>query len=178
MKAQLADEIIPVEVSHAVKAPSDGSVVYRALTVQCDEGPRQSSFEVLQSLKPALPDGRHITAGNASQLSDGEAALVLMDASLAAQRELEPLGLFRGAVVTGCAPEKMDIRPVLAIPKQLNRFGLATEKIDLWGINEAFASQLLACTDALGIPIDRLNVNGGAIANGHDRRPLSWPCPA
>ncbi|KSV75984.1 hypothetical protein N185_16180 [Sinorhizobium sp. GW3] len=167
LKAQLQDEIVPVEVSHAVKSALDGSVAYRTVTVRSDEGPRESDIDVLGSLRPVLPDGRHVTAGNASQLSDGAAALVLMDASIAAQKGLKPLGLFRGVAVSGCPPEKMGIGPILAIPKLLRRFGLTIDDIDLWEINEAFASQLLACTDALGIPHERLNVNGGAIAIGH-----------
>lgn len=167
LSACLEEEIVPIEVSQAIKDPSNGQVVYRTIKVHRDEGPRQSSVQVLESLKPALPDGRHITAGNASQLSDGAAALVMMDASLAVRKGLKPLGLFRGVAVAGCAPEEMGIGPIVAIPKLLRRFGLTVDDIDLWEINEAFASQLLACVDALAIPIDRLNVSGGAIAIGH-----------
>lgn len=167
LSACLEEEIVPIEVSQAIKDPSNGQVAYRTIKVHTDEGPRHSSVQVLESLKPVLPDGRHITAGNASQLSDGAAALVMMDASLAVRKGLKPLGLFRGAVVAGCAPEEMGIGPIVAIPKLLRRFGLTVDDIDLWEINEAFASQLLACVDALAIPFDRLNVSGGAIAIGH-----------
>ncbi|MFK0278510.1 thiolase family protein [Ensifer sp. NPDC090286] len=167
LAASLESEIVPIEVSQAIKDPKDGEVSYRATLAHTDEGPRQSSLEVLRSLKPVLSEGHHVTAGNASQLSDGASAMVLMDASRAVQRGLKPIGLFRGIAVAGCPPEEMGIGPICAVPKLLRRFGLTADDIDLWEINEAFASQLLACVDALGIPMERLNVNGGAIATGH-----------
>ena len=114
-----------------------------------------------------MKEGRFITAGNASQLSDGAAAVLLMEAKEAEKRGLEPLGAYRGMAVAGCAPEEMGIGPVFAVPKLLERNGLRIEDIDLWELNEAFASQLLYCRDRLGIPDERLNVSGGAIAIGH-----------
>ncbi len=166
LAASLESEIVPIEVSQAIKE-KDGQVSYKTTLAQKDEGPRQSRVEILEALKPVLPEGRHVTAGNASQLSDGASAMVVMDAALAVQKGLKPLGLFRGIAVAGCPPEEMGIGPVCAVPKLLRRFGLTTHDIDLWEINEAFASQLLACVDALDIPMERLNVNGGAIATGH-----------
>jgi len=114
-----------------------------------------------------VPEGRFVTAGNASQLSDGAAALVLMDARLAEQRGFKPLGAYRGLAVAGCRPEELGIGPVFAVPKLLARHGLTIDDIDLWELNEAFASQLLYCRDQLGIPNERLNVSGGSIAIGH-----------
>ncbi|WP_425860827.1 thiolase family protein [Arthrobacter sp. TWP1-1] len=139
-----------------------------------DEGNRpESTFETLSKLSPVMDrDGNQpgrfsVTAGNASQLSDGAAAVVLMDATEASRRGLEPLGIFHGVAVTGCAPEEMGIGPVTAVPKLLSRHGLAVEDIDLWELNEAFASQALYCRDALGIDPERFNVDGGAISIGH-----------
>jgi acetyl-CoA C-acetyltransferase len=123
--------------------------------------------EKLQSLKPVMGEGASITAGNASQLSDGASACVVMRYGDALDRGLKPLGTLAGFTVIGCAPEEMGIGPVLAVPKLLMRHGLSVSDIDLWELNEAFASQAIYCRDTLGIPPDRLNVNGGAIALGH-----------
>jgi len=139
-----------------------------------DEGFRaDTTLEGLSKLNPVFANGEvieageHVTAGNASQLSDGAAALVLMEASEAARRGLEPLGLYRGMAVAGCPPEEMGIGPVFAVPKLLKHHGLQIDDIDLWELNEAFASQALYCRDSLGIDPEKLNVNGGAIAVGH-----------
>ena len=114
-----------------------------------------------------MQQGKYITAGNASQFADGAAAVVVMDATEAAKRGIAPLGIFRGFAVAGCEPDEMGIGPVLAVPRLLKRHGLKVEDIDLWELNEAFASQVLYCADTLGIPYDRLNVDGGAISIGH-----------
>jgi acetyl-CoA C-acetyltransferase len=138
-----------------------------------DEGNRPSTtLEALAALRPVLADGEvaqraTITAGNASQLSDGAAAVVVAEESYASRRGLEPLGLYRGIAVVGCEPDEMGIGPVFAIPKLLKQHGLTVDDIDLWELNEAFASQAVHCRDALGIDPDRYNVNGGAIAIGH-----------
>ena len=124
-------------------------------------------MEGLAKLKPVRGDGFCITAGNASQLSDGAAACVVMDAKLAEKRGIEPLGFYRGLAVAGCEPDEMGIGPVYAVPKLLKRHGLKMDDIDLWELNEAFAVQVIYCRDKLGIPWERLNVNGGAIAVGH-----------
>ncbi|TIP69839.1 MAG: acetyl-CoA C-acyltransferase [Mesorhizobium sp.] len=160
-------EIVPIVVSQLVKDRDSGAMSCRTLSADRDEGPRESTYEGLAALKPALEHGRYVTAGNASQFSDGASALVLMDVETAGRENLKPLGIFRGIAVAGCAPEEMGIGPILAIPKLLARHGLGIGDIDLWEINEAFAAQLLACTDRLEIPAERLNVNGGAIALGH-----------
>ena len=117
-------------------------------------------------MRPALPGGV-ISAGNASQFSDGASAAVVMDAATAAARNIKPLGVFRGFAVAGCEPDEMGIGPVFAVPKLLKRAGLTVDDIDLWELNEAFAVQVLYCADQLGIPMDKLNVNGGSIAVGH-----------
>ncbi|MGH8376324.1 MAG: acetyl-CoA C-acyltransferase, partial [Pseudomonas sp.] len=136
-------------------------------TLRQDEGNRpQTRLEDLINLKPVI-EGGCITAGNASQLSDGASACVLMDARLAEQRNLKPLGLYRGIAVAGLAPEEMGIGPVLAVPKLLKQHGLKVDDIGLWELNEAFACQVLYCRDTLGIDDARLNVNGGSIAIGH-----------
>jgi acetyl-CoA C-acetyltransferase len=149
-------------------------VTQQEVTLQLDEGNRpQTTLEDLRKLKPVFAGGsfagpgRYVTAGNASQLSDGAAALVLMDARLAERRGLQPLGAYRGLAVAGCRPEEMGIGPVFAVPKLLARHGLTLDDIDLWELNEAFASQLLYCRDRLGLPDERLNVSGGSIAIGH-----------
>ena len=136
--------------------------------LHADEGNRPgTTIEALAALAPVNgPDGT-ITAGNASQLSDGASACVLMEAGEAKRRGLAPLGIFRGFAVAGCEPDEMGIGPVFAVPKLLNRFGLSVADIDLWELNEAFAVQTLYCRDTLGIPEDRLNVDGGAISIGH-----------
>ena len=137
------------------------------VTLTKDEGNRPgTTIENLANLKPVRNDGT-ITAGNASQLSDGAAAVVMMDGKLAEQRNIEPLGIYRGMAVAGCEPDEMGIGPVFAIPKLLERNNLSMDDIGLWELNEAFAVQVLYCRDKLGIPMDKLNVNGGAISIGH-----------
>jgi len=125
-----------------------------------------TNLEGLSSLNP-VREGGFITAGNASQLSDGASASVVMEASLAEKRGLAPLGIYRGTAVAGCEPDEMGIGPIFAVPKLLQRNGLTMDDIDLWELNEAFAVQVLYCRDELGIPNDKLNVNGGAISIGH-----------
>jgi acetyl-CoA C-acetyltransferase len=162
-----ADEIISVTASVAVKDKNTGEVSLKDMTLSLDEGNRADTrLEGLNSLKPVL-EGGCITAGNASQLSDGAAACVIMDGALAAQRGLTPMGLYRGIAVAGCEPDEMGIGPVFAVPKLLKQHGLSMDDIGLWELNEAFAVQVLYCRDRLGIPNERLNVNGGAISIGH-----------
>ena len=141
---------------------------YEEVTLSKDEGNRaDTTLAGLPSLKPVRGEGNFITAGNASQLSDGASACVLMERKLAEQARPEPLGIYRGLAVAGCEPDEMGIGPVFAIPRLLKRNGLKVDDIDLWELNEAFAVQVLYCRDKLGIPTDQLNVNGGAIAIGH-----------
>jgi acetyl-CoA C-acetyltransferase len=162
-----ADEIVPVKATKLVTDRETGEVSKEEVTLSLDEGNRPgTSIENLAGLK-AVRDGGVITAGNASQLSDGAAAVVLMDSTLASQRNLEPLGVYRGMAVAGCEPDEMGIGPVFAIPKLLQRNGLKMDDIGLWELNEAFAVQVLYCRDKLGIPMERLNVNGGSISIGH-----------
>ncbi|PJI47310.1 MAG: acetyl-CoA C-acyltransferase [Pseudomonas sp.] len=162
-----AEEIVPVSVTRQVLDKATGAVSEERVDLALDEGNRpQTRLEDLANLKPVLKDGS-ITAGNASQLSDGASACVLMDARLAEQRNLQPLGAYRGIAVAGLAPEEMGIGPVLAVPRLLRQHGLKVDDIGLWELNEAFACQVLYCRDKLGIDNDRLNVNGGAIAIGH-----------
>lgn len=162
-----ADEIVPVTAAKLVTNRETGEVSKEEVTLSLDEGNRPgTSLENLAGLKP-VRDGGVITAGNASQLSDGAAAVVMMDSTLASQRNLEPLGVYRGMAVAGCEPDEMGIGPVFAIPKLLQRNGLKMDDIGLWELNEAFAVQVLYCRDKLGIPMERLNVNGGSISIGH-----------
>jgi acetyl-CoA C-acetyltransferase len=144
-----------------------GRIVTRTVTVDQDEGLRaDTTYEAVSKIKPAMPGGV-VAAGNASQFSDGAGACVLMNAKLAEKRGLKPLGAFRGFAVAGCEPGEMGIGPVFAVPKLLERAGLKVDDIGLWELNEAFAVQVLYCRDKLGIPDERLNVDGGAIAVGH-----------
>jgi len=162
------DEIIPVTANMAVKDKETGEVSMREMTLDKDEGNRpETTLEGLAKLEPVRGPEKIITAGNASQLSDGASACVVMEASLAEKRGLEPLGRYMGMAVAGTAPEEMGIGPVFAVPKLLKRFGLTVDHIGLWELNEAFAVQVLLCVDRLGIPEERLNVDGGAIAIGH-----------
>jgi acetyl-CoA C-acetyltransferase len=162
-----ADEIVPITASKQVLDRTTGNVTYEQVTLHQDEGNRPHTVLAdLSKLKPVI-DGGCITAGNASQLSDGASACVLMEARQAEQRNLQPLGLYRGIAVAGLAPEEMGIGPVLAVPKLLKQHGLRVDDIGLWELNEAFACQVLHCRDTLGIDPDRLNVNGGAISIGH-----------
>jgi acetyl-CoA C-acetyltransferase len=173
-EGRYAAEIAPLKTVMRVQDKTTGTVTQQEVRLQLDEGNRpQTTLEDLQKLKPVFAGGqfagpgKHVTAGNASQLSDGAAAVVMMDAKLAEQRGLRPLGAYRGLAVAGCRPEEMGIGPVFAVPRLLARHGLTVDDIDLWELNEAFASQLLYCRDRLGIPYDRLNVSGGSIAIGH-----------
>ena len=162
-----AGEIIPVTARRRVTDKATGETRLEEVTLDADECNRPSTtLDALAGLPPVRAGGV-VTAGNASQMSDGAAALVLMDAAEAARRGLSPLGAFRGFAAIGCAPEEMGLGPIHAIPRLLERHGLRIGDIDLWEINEAFAAQLLPCRDRLGIDPDRLNVNGGAIAIGH-----------
>jgi acetyl-CoA C-acetyltransferase len=160
------DEIAPITVMQGVIDKVMGMTT-KQVTLSVDEGLREgTSVEAISGLRSALPGGL-VSAGNASQFSDGAGACVLMDEKLAEQRGLKPLGRFLGFAVAGCEPDEMGIGPVYAVPKALARLGLTVQDIDLWELNEAFAVQVLYCRDKLGIPADRLNVNGGAIAVGH-----------
>ncbi|MGO9836263.1 MAG: acetyl-CoA C-acyltransferase [Polyangiaceae bacterium] len=160
------DEIVALPTKAEVVDKATGTASLQEVTVSKDEGNRPSTtLEGLSALNPV--QGKFITAGNASQLSDGASACVLMDAKLAQQRNIEPLGVYRGLVVSGCEPDEMGIGPVFAIPKLLERHGLKMDDIGLWELNEAFAVQVVYCRDKLGIPMDRLNVDGGAISIGH-----------
>ena len=160
------DEIAPITVTAGVADAALG-LRSREVTVSHDEGIRAgTTYEGICGIKPAVPGGV-IAAGNASQFSDGAGACVLMDEKLAERRGLKPLGRFLGFAVAGCEPDEMGIGPVFAVPKVLKRLGLTVADIDLWELNEAFAVQVLYCADTLGIPMERLNVNGGAIAVGH-----------
>jgi acetyl-CoA acetyltransferase family protein len=165
---RFADEIVPIATRMAVVDKASGAVSYRDVTLEQDEGPRpDTTAEGLAGLKPVRGEGMTITAGNASQLSDGAAAVVVMEAGLAARRGLSPLGTFRGFVAAGCEPDEMGIGPVFAVPRLLERHGLRIDDIDLWELNEAFAVQVIYCRDRLGIDPAKLNVDGGAIAVGH-----------
>jgi len=161
-------EIVPLPSRMKVTDKATGEVSYREVTLEKDEGNRpDTSAEGLAALKPVVGPDKTITAGNASQLSDGASACVLVDADLAARRGLPILGLFRGFAVAGLEPDEMGIGPVFAVPRLLERAGLSMADIGLWELNEAFAVQVVYCRDRLGIPDDLLNVNGGAIAIGH-----------
>ncbi len=161
------DEIVPITVRMAVADKASGRLETREVTLDDDEGRRPgTTVESISQIRPALPGGS-VAAGNASQFSDGAGACVVMEASLAEKRGLKPLGYFRGFAVAGCEPDEMGIGPVYAVPKLLERAGRKVDDIDLWELNEAFAVQVLYCRDKLGIPDERLNVNGGAIAVGH-----------
>jgi len=160
-------EIAPLDVRMKVVDKATGVESIKAVTASEDEGIRPgTTYEALAQIKPAV-EGGAVAAGNASQFSDGASACVVMSAREAARRGLQPLGVYRDFAVTGCDPDEMGIGPVFAVPKLLKRAGLSVNDIDLWELNEAFAVQVLYCRDKLGIPNDRLNVNGGAIALGH-----------
>jgi acetyl-CoA C-acetyltransferase len=162
------DEIVPIPSVKQLKDKQGNVIGTENVLLTKDEGNRpETTLEGLASLKPVQGEGNFITAGNASQLSDGASACVVMEAGLAAQRGLQPLGLYRGFAVAGCEPDEMGIGPVFAIPKLLKRFNLTIDDIGLWELNEAFAVQVVYCRDKLGIPWERLNVNGGSISIGH-----------
>jgi acetyl-CoA acetyltransferase family protein len=161
-------EIVSLPTTKLVKDAETGETRQEEVVLSRDESNRPgTTAEGLANLKPVLGEGKTVTAGNASQLSDGASACVVMESKLAEQRNLEPLGVYRGLVVMGCAPDEMGIGPVFAVPKLLDRHGLSIDDIDLWELNEAFAVQTVYCRDRLGIPPDKLNVNGGAISIGH-----------
>ena len=161
-------EIVPTRARMALVDKATGALEYRAVTLASDEGNRpETTMEALAALKPVMsPDG-FITAGNASQLSDGAAACVVMEADVAARRGLAPLGRYVGIAVAGTEPDEMGIGPVFAVPKLLRQHGLTIDDVGLWELNEAFAVQVIYCAERLGIPCERLNVNGGAISIGH-----------
>jgi acetyl-CoA C-acetyltransferase len=160
-------EIVAASASMGVQNKETGEITFQDVTLTKDEGNRPSTtLENLQALKPVI-EGGIVTAGNASQLSDGSAAVVLMEAAIAAKKGLTPLGRYVGMAAAGTEPDEMGIGPVFAVPKLLQRFGLKMDDIGLWELNEAFAVQVLYCRDKLGIPNELLNVNGGAISIGH-----------
>ncbi|MBL8376584.1 MAG: acetyl-CoA C-acyltransferase [Burkholderiales bacterium] len=161
------DEIIPIKVSMKVVDKQTGVETTKEVVHEKDEGIREdTTYEGVSQIKPAI-EGGVIAAGNASQFSDGASAAVVMNAKVAEQRGLKPLGIYRGFAVAGCEPDEMGIGPVFAIPKLLKKTGLSINDIGLWELNEAFAVQVIYCRDKLGIPDERLNVNGGSIAVGH-----------
>ena len=174
-EGRFASEIVPVTTIMKVLVNKEtGETADKEITLDRDEGNRpQTTLEDLQKLQPVfkggryVPQGKFVTAGNASQLSDGSAAVLLMERKEAEKRGLQALGAYRGMAVAGCGPEEMGIGPVFAIPKLLERNGLTIDDIDIWELNEAFASQVLYCRDKLGIPNEKLNVSGGSISIGH-----------
>ena len=167
LSGKFSDEIVPMTVTAGVIDKATGQLMTKQVTISSDEGIRpDTTLEAVAKIRSAMPGGV-VTAGNASQFSDGASACVVMSAAVAAKKGLSPLGIFRGFAVAGCEPDEMGIGPVFAIPKLLKKAGLKVDDIGLWELNEAFAVQVLYCADTLGIPMDRLNVNGGAIAVGH-----------
>ncbi len=164
---KFGDEIVPMKVVMGIADKETARMMAKEVSVSADEGIRaDTTYEGVSKIRPAI-EGGCIAAGNASQFSDGASACIVMDGKAAAARKLEPLGIFRGFAVAGCEPDEMGIGPVFAVPKLLKRAGLKVEDVGLWELNEAFAVQVIYCRDRLGIPDDRLNVNGGAIAVGH-----------
>ena len=162
------DEIVPLPSTKLVQNKETGEISEVEVTLEQDEGVRpETNIEGLKSLKAVLGEDKTITAGNASQLSDGASACVIMDSKLAEKRNIEPLGIFRGLAVSGLEPDEMGIGPIYAVPRLLERNNLTMDDIDLWELNEAFAVQVIYSRDKLGIPNDKLNVNGGSIAVGH-----------
>ena len=160
-------EIVPMTTVMGVADKASGMLLTREVTISADEGIRaDTTLEAVSKIRTALPGGV-ISAGNASQFSDGASVSIVMSSKVAEAKGLQPLGIFRGFAVAGCEPDEMGIGPVFAIPKLLHKAGLSVADIGLWELNEAFAVQVLYCADRLGIPMDRLNVNGGAIAVGH-----------
>jgi len=164
---KFGDEIVPMKVVMGIADKETARMMAKEVSVSADEGIRaDTTYEGVSKIRPAI-EGGCIAAGNASQFSDGASACIVMDGKAAAARKLEPLGIFRGFAVAGCEPDEMGIGPVFAVPRLLKRAGLKVEDVGLWELNEAFAVQVIYCRDRLGIPDDRLNVNGGAIAVGH-----------
>jgi acetyl-CoA C-acetyltransferase len=167
-EGRLSQEIVPLPTTKLVVDKASGETREEPVTLTQDEGNRpDTTREGLAALKPVAGEKGHVTAGNASQLSDGASACVVMDAKVAERRGLSPLGIFRGFAVAACEPDEMGIGPVFAVPRLLERTGVRMNQIDLWELNEAFAVQVVYCRDKLGIPMDRLNVDGGAISIGH-----------
>jgi acetyl-CoA C-acetyltransferase len=161
-------EIVPMTTKKIVQDKATGETRIEEVTLKQDEGNRpDTTAQGLSALKPVTGEKGHITAGNASQLSDGASACVVMDARLAESKGIRPLGIYRGLAVAACEPDEMGIGPVFAVPRLLERFGLKMDDIGLWELNEAFAVQVVYCRDKLGIPMDKLNVDGGAISIGH-----------
>jgi acetyl-CoA C-acetyltransferase len=164
---RFSDELVPIATKMAVIDKATNQVSLRDVTLAQDEGPRpDTTAEGLAKIKPVF-EGKTITAGNASQLSDGASACVIMSDALAAQKGLKPLGIFRGFVTAGVEPDEMGVGPVAAVPRLLERHGLKIDDIDLWEMNEAYAVQVIYCRDKLGIDPEKLNVNGGSISMGH-----------
>jgi acetyl-CoA C-acetyltransferase len=164
---KFVDEIVPMKTVMGTVDKNTGQLTTKEVTASGDEGIRaDTTYEGVSKIKPAI-EGGVISAGNASQFSDGASVAVVMSAGVAAKKGLTPLGVFRGFAVAGCEPNEMGIGPVFAVPKLLKLTGTKLEDVDLWELNEAFAVQVIYCRDRLGIPDDRLNVNGGAIAVGH-----------
>ncbi len=168
MAGRFKDEIVPLHTYKQLIDKETGQSTMVEITLEKDEGNRpDTTIEGLANLKPVIGESGHITAGNASQLSDGASACVVMDAKLAEKRGIKPLGIFRGFEVAGCEPDEMGIGPIFAVPRLLERFDLTMDDVGLWELNEAFAVQVIYCRDHLGIPNDRLNVDGGSVAIGH-----------
>jgi acetyl-CoA C-acetyltransferase len=166
-EGRFQDEIVPFTTVMAAADKDSGRLFTKEVTLTSDEGIRpETTYEAVAKIKPALPGGV-VAAGNASQFSDGASACVVMDGRLAERRGLRPLGIFRGFAVAGCEPDEMGIGPVFAVPRLLERTGVKMDEVGLFELNEAFAVQVIYCRDRLGIPDDRLNVDGGAIAIGH-----------
>src|SRR5690554_6481513 len=162
------DEIVPITTTMLVKDKETGEISEKEITLTRDECNRpNTNMEGLQKLEPVRGPEWFVTAGNASQLSDGASVCTVMDSKFAERNNIEPMGIFRGFAVAGCEPDEMGIGPVFAVPRLLARNGLTMDDIDLWELNEAFASQVVYCRDRLGIPMENLNVNGGSIAIGH-----------
>ena len=162
------EEIVPLPATKIVKDKDTGAISEEPVELTQDEGNRPSTtLEGLAALKPVVGEDKTVTAGNASQLSDGASACVIVDSALAEKRNLQPMGIYRGLAVVGCDPDEMGIGPVFAVPRLLERHGLGMDDIDLWELNEAFAVQTVYCRDRLGIPMEILNVNGGSISIGH-----------
>ena len=165
---RLDAEIVPLESTMLIKDKETGAISEKTTKLEKDEGNRpETNKEGLTNLVPVRGEENFITAGNASQLSDGASACVVMNSKLAEQRNIEPLGIYKGLAVAGCEPDEMGIGPVFAVPRLLERNGLTVDDIDLWELNEAFAVQVLYCRDKLMIPNEKLNVNGGSISIGH-----------
>ena len=165
---RLNAEIVPLETTMLVKDKETGVISEKSVKLEKDEGNRpETNIEGLANLSPVRGEDQFITAGNASQLSDGASACVVMSSKLAEQRNIEPLGIYKGLAVAGCEPDEMGIGPIFAVPRLLERNGLTVDDIDLWELNEAFAVQVIHCRDKLNIPNEKLNVSGGSISIGH-----------